>query len=59
LALGPADCYALSRQLFPRLEGVDLFLGFSETLGHLDLLEDRGEVRLDTSSRPSQYHNVL
>ncbi|HUS13483.1 MAG TPA: MBL fold metallo-hydrolase [Chloroflexia bacterium] len=59
LAVEPADCYTLSRRLFPRLEGVDLFLGFSETLGHLDLLEDRGEVRLDSSRRPALYRNVL
>lgn len=52
---GPADCYALSRRLFPRLAGVDLFLGLSETLGHLDLLEDRGTVRLDSGHRPLAY----
>ena len=55
LAAGPADVYTLSRQLFPRLSGVDLFLGFSETLGHLDLLEDRGQVQLDRSARPTRY----
>ncbi|HMA33707.1 MAG TPA: MBL fold metallo-hydrolase [Chloroflexia bacterium] len=51
----PADCYTLSRQLFPRLEGVDIFLGFSETLGHLDLLEDRGQIQIDPARRPLIY----
>jgi len=55
----PADCYTLSRRLFPALEGVDLFLGFSETLGHLDLLEDRGQVRLTAAGRPRLYQFVL
>jgi glyoxylase-like metal-dependent hydrolase (beta-lactamase superfamily II) len=52
----PADVHTLSRRLFPRLEGVDLFLGFSETLGHLDLLEDRGQIRRDVARRPVVYH---
>ncbi len=44
LADGPADTYTLTRRLFPRLGPGDLFLGLSETQGHLDLLEDRGQV---------------
>lgn len=55
LAEGPRDVYDLSRQLFPRLAAVDLFLGFSETLGHLDVLEDRGQVVLDPDGRPRLY----
>jgi glyoxylase-like metal-dependent hydrolase (beta-lactamase superfamily II) len=51
----PADCYTLSGRLFPRLMGVDLFLGFSETLGHLDLLEDRGEAHIERGGRPLLY----
>ncbi|MGI8588720.1 MAG: MBL fold metallo-hydrolase [Chloroflexia bacterium] len=52
----PADCYALSRRLFPRLAGVDIFLGISETLGHLDLLEDRGQAGPSPGGRPRLYH---
>jgi hypothetical protein len=55
LADGPATVYALSRRLFPDLVGVDLFLGLSETLGHLDLLEDRGQVRVQRAGRVLEY----
>ena len=30
--------------------------GFSETLGHLDLLEDRGRIRRDPTRHPVVYH---
>ncbi|MHB9145631.1 MAG: MBL fold metallo-hydrolase [Symbiobacteriia bacterium] len=41
---GPATVYQVARQLFPRLDGDEQYLGVSEVLGHLFLLEDRGEV---------------
>jgi glyoxylase-like metal-dependent hydrolase (beta-lactamase superfamily II) len=58
LADGPASVYDLSRRLFPNLAGVDLFLGLSETLGHLDLLEDRGQVTVRSAGRVLQYAAV-
>ena len=58
LAEEPATVYALSRRLFPNLEGVDLFLGLSETLGHLDLLEDRGLVTHRRAERELIYRPV-
>lgn len=36
--------YSLTRVLFPRLDGFEIMLGVSETVGHLDLLESRGEL---------------
>lgn len=36
--------YSLTRVLFPRLDGFEIMLGLSETVGHLDLLESRGEL---------------
>jgi glyoxylase-like metal-dependent hydrolase (beta-lactamase superfamily II) len=58
LAGGPATVYDLSRRLFPNLAGVDLFLGLSETLGHLDLLEDRGQVAVQRAGRVLLYAAV-
>ncbi len=58
LADGPASVYDLTRRLFPTLAGVELFLGLSETLGHLDLLEDRGQVTVGAVGRVWQYAAV-
>jgi glyoxylase-like metal-dependent hydrolase (beta-lactamase superfamily II) len=55
LAEGPTSVYDLSHRLFPNLEGVNLFLGLSETLGHLDLLEDRGRVTITHAGRVLHY----
>ncbi|MGE5590299.1 MAG: MBL fold metallo-hydrolase [Bacillota bacterium] len=41
---GPATAYDLMRRLFPKLDRGQLFLGMSEVLGHLFVLEDRGMV---------------
>ena len=45
LAQGPLTAVEVSRRLFPRLQGRGVFLGISEAIGHLDLLEARGQVR--------------
>lgn len=37
--------FAISQQLFPNLEGYDIFLGLSETRAHLQILEGEGVVR--------------
>jgi glyoxylase-like metal-dependent hydrolase (beta-lactamase superfamily II) len=44
LAEGPADARALTRHLFPRIGPSLLFLALSETVGNLELLEDRALV---------------
>lgn len=44
LKSGPATAYDLMQRLFPNLERNQLFLGLSEVLGHLFVLEDRGQV---------------
>jgi glyoxylase-like metal-dependent hydrolase (beta-lactamase superfamily II) len=45
LADRPLTLWELTRPIFPRLtRGVDLFLGLSEILGHVDLLEADGKV---------------
>ena len=55
LADGPATVYDLTRRLFPTLEGTELYLGLSEALGHLDLLEDRGQVAHTRAGGVLQY----
>ncbi|MDI6893548.1 MAG: MBL fold metallo-hydrolase [Bacillota bacterium] len=44
LGAGPATVYGLCLSLFPDLERDQLFLGLSETVGYLDLLEEEGMV---------------
>ncbi|MCL5676984.1 MAG: MBL fold metallo-hydrolase [Firmicutes bacterium] len=46
----PATAYGLMRKLFPNLDRNQLFLGLSEVLGHLFVLEDRGQAA--ASGRP-------
>ncbi len=41
---GPSTAYELMRQLFPNLSSFEVFLGLSEVIGHLDLLEQQERV---------------
>ncbi len=41
---GPCTAYSISLSLFPSLDPVNRFLAVSEVIGHLDLLELRGEA---------------
>ncbi|MBC8446609.1 MAG: MBL fold metallo-hydrolase [Chloroflexi bacterium] len=45
LSAGPQRVWAIVRALFPRLGGIDTFLAVSEILGHLDVMEEAGEVK--------------
>jgi len=40
--------YEICNILFPNLKSFDTFLGLSEVIGHLDILEAEGRVRRDT-----------
>jgi glyoxylase-like metal-dependent hydrolase (beta-lactamase superfamily II) len=44
LRKGEHTLYQLVRAMFPRLRDFDLFLGLSEVLGHLDIMQARGRV---------------
>jgi glyoxylase-like metal-dependent hydrolase (beta-lactamase superfamily II) len=44
LETGERTAYELMRILFPKLTDFEIFLGLSEVIGHLDILEDRGRV---------------
>lgn len=37
--------YEVAYELYPDMQGVDIFLGVSKAMGHLDLLVDEGRVR--------------
>lgn len=46
LAAQPMTLYEITKPIFPKLsQGVEFFLGLSEILGHLDLLEEAGQAR--------------
>jgi glyoxylase-like metal-dependent hydrolase (beta-lactamase superfamily II) len=44
LSDGPRTVWSIVGELFPRLGALDSFLAVSEILGHLDVMEDSGEV---------------
>lgn len=45
VAESPKTPYQIAQTLFPTLRGMNLFLAVSETIGHLDILEEEGRVR--------------
>ena len=45
---GPRTVWQLAEALFRRLDAVDTFLAASEVLGHLDVLEGKGQVVKET-----------
>jgi glyoxylase-like metal-dependent hydrolase (beta-lactamase superfamily II) len=44
--IGPGErsAYEIAAPLFGRLDGIDAFLALSETIGHLDWLEEQGRI---------------
>jgi glyoxylase-like metal-dependent hydrolase (beta-lactamase superfamily II) len=47
LADGEKCIYEICRKMYPRLHGKTVFLGLSQIQGHLDLLEEREQVRFE------------
>jgi glyoxylase-like metal-dependent hydrolase (beta-lactamase superfamily II) len=45
---GERSAFQIAEPLFGRLNGIDSFLALSETIGHLDWLEERGQVETIT-----------
>jgi len=47
--IGPGERtgYALMRELFPKLSDFEIFLGLSEVIGHLDILEERERISVE------------
>jgi glyoxylase-like metal-dependent hydrolase (beta-lactamase superfamily II) len=52
--LGDATPFELSGELFPLIKDFSIMLGVSEVVGHLDLLEDEGQL-IRSSHRPTRY----
>lgn len=55
---GAQTAWALCNQLFPDLKSFDLFLGLSEIIGHLDILEMQGRVRRDELPEHTRYAHI-
>lgn len=47
--------YELCKLLFPELKSFDIFLGLSEVIGHLDILEIEGRVRREEREGLTRY----
>ncbi len=55
LVQGPRTAYQITNLLFTDLHGVNLFLGLSEVIGHLDILEDEGRIVAREGKIPVLY----
>lgn len=55
---GKATAYEIMQVLFPKLKGMDVFLGLSEVIGHLDVLEKENRVRCDERAGVWRYSAV-
>ncbi len=50
-----STAYELCNVLFPKLKSFDVFLGLSEVIGHLDLLERAGRIRCEMRDEVIRY----
>lgn len=57
--IGPQSGYDINQFLFPRLSAFEVFLGMSEAIGHLELLEDEGRVRMEPHADGVRYAAVV
>ena len=55
LSSGVQTVWSIVQSLFSRLGGIDTFLAVSEILGHLDVMEEAGEVRQTTEDAVWRY----
>ncbi|MDN4525232.1 MBL fold metallo-hydrolase [Fictibacillus fluitans] len=58
LLAGKMTAYELSRQLFPRMYKKEPGLTLSETVGHLDLLEAEGKVKIEQIQGVEYYRKA-
>ncbi|HHW44879.1 MAG TPA: MBL fold metallo-hydrolase [Desulfotomaculum sp.] len=52
---GRRTAFEISRLMYPDLEGFDIFMGLSEVLAHLDVLVDRGRVKMEKEDGVAYY----
>lgn len=55
LSARPRSAYQISQALFPNLRGIQLFLGVSEVIGHLDILEEEKRIVAQKDEMPVAY----
>jgi DNA-binding PadR family transcriptional regulator len=55
----PKTVYELVQDTFPKLSVANVFLGVSEIIGHLDLLEDDGLVTVHEQNGVWYYERVV
>lgn len=53
--MGAATAYRIMGEMFPNLPATETFPGMSEVIGHLDLLEDEGRVRIVETDGVKRY----
>lgn len=59
LSAGPQTVWAIVQRLFPRLGAIDTFLAVSEILGHLDVMEATGEVKVNEVNGVWHYASAM
>ena len=52
---GPMDVWRIAQLLFPKLTESDIYLALSEVMGHLDMLQAQGRVRMIEESHPHLF----
>jgi glyoxylase-like metal-dependent hydrolase (beta-lactamase superfamily II) len=55
LERGPATAFELMNVMFPNLKSFDVFLGLSEVIGHLDILEEEKRIARETRADVIRY----
>ncbi|MBI3964030.1 MAG: MBL fold metallo-hydrolase [Chloroflexi bacterium] len=58
LADGRPSIYEVVQQLFPNVSGFEAFLGVSEIIGHLELLEAQGRVAAERDGHVMRYRRL-
>ncbi|HWI52421.1 MAG TPA: MBL fold metallo-hydrolase [Symbiobacteriaceae bacterium] len=51
----PATVWEVTREIYPHVEAINIFLAVSEVLAHLDLLVVRGEAAVEPAAKGWQY----
>lgn len=50
--------YGIAKKIYPSMEGMDVFLGVSKVIGHLDLLVDKGEIQEVKEEGISYFYKI-
>ncbi|MBV7504619.1 MBL fold metallo-hydrolase [Bacillus sp. sid0103] len=58
LSSGDKTIYEICKEMYPRLHGKTVFLGLSQIQGHLDLLEERQQIRNEPKGSVVIYRSI-